>query len=157
MRVRAVIGPTPGGGEQVLLLAPGWRTADGSVDRRGDFGKLLLERRDQPGDALFDALDRDAPLPIALGDDHLDDLPAPGDEIGEQPGRFVGERKQVGLGRLDEAGDHRRIDRVGLGALAQRLGEMAHLRGVDDHQRQLRAAAATVSKPPVASRAIRSG
>ena len=80
------------GGDEVLLFSPGRRAADGSVDLRVDLGQLLLERRDQAGDALFDALDLRAPLPIALGDDHLDDLSAPRDELGEQPGRLVGER-----------------------------------------------------------------
>jgi hypothetical protein len=50
--------------------------------------------------------------------------------------RFVGERPHVRLGRLDEADDHARVDRIGLGALADRLGEMAHLRRIDDHHRQ---------------------
>ena len=61
------------------------------------------------------------------------------------------------LGRLDEAGDHRGIDRIGLGALAERLGEGADLRRIDHHHRQAgrrqRLAATTVSKPPVASTA----
>jgi hypothetical protein len=38
------------------------------------------------------------------------------------------------LGRLDEAGDHPSVDRIGLGALAYRLGEMTRLHGIDDHQ-----------------------
>jgi hypothetical protein len=124
------------GGEQVLLVAPCGRSADGGVDLRIDLGELLLERADQAGDALFDARDLDAPLPIALGDDHLDDLPSPRDEIAQQLGRFVGERTHVRLGRLDEAGDHQGVDRIGLGALADRLGEMTHLRRIDHHNRQ---------------------
>ena len=45
----------------------------------------------------MDALDRDALLQIALGDDHLDDLTPTRHEIAEQLGRFVGERTQYGL------------------------------------------------------------
>src|ERR1700677_195478 len=93
------------GGEQVFLVAPCGRSADARIDFCVDLGELLLERGDQAGDALFDALDRDAPLAIALGDDHLNDLAAPRDEVGKQLGRFVGEWTQVRLGRLDEAGD----------------------------------------------------
>jgi len=124
------------GGKQVFLFSPGRRAANAGIDFRIDLSQLLLERGDQPGDALADAFDLSPPLSIALGDDHLDDLSAARDEVGEQLGRFVGERTQFRPGRLDEAGDHRRVDRVGLGALADRLGEMAHLRGIDDHQRQ---------------------
>jgi hypothetical protein len=58
------------------------------------------------------------------------------DEVAEQLGRFVGERTHVRLGRLDEAGDHQGVDRIGLGALADRLGEVTHLRRIDHHHRQ---------------------
>ena len=34
---------------------------------------------------------------LAFGADHLDDLPAAGDEIGQQPGRLVGQRAGSGL------------------------------------------------------------
>ena len=81
------------GSEQVLLVAPYGRTVIGSVDLRINLGQLPLERGDQAGDALFDALDLNAPLPIALGDHHLDDLTPTRDEIAKQLGRFVGERQ----------------------------------------------------------------
>jgi hypothetical protein len=58
-------------------------------------------------------------------------------------------------------GDHRGIDRIGLGPLAERLGKSTDLRRVDHGERQARGAprlaATTVSKPPVASRATRGG
>ena len=97
MSVRAVIGPTPERRRGGPLLAPCWRSAHGSVDFRVNLGEFLLQRGDQAGDALADPTDRDALLPIALGDDHLNDLAAPRDELGEQLGRFVGEGTQVGL------------------------------------------------------------
>ena len=43
---------------------------------------------------------------------------------------------QLRLGRLGKMRDHRGIDRIGLGALAERLGEGAHLRRIDHHHRQ---------------------
>jgi hypothetical protein len=70
------------------------------------------------------------------GDDHLDDLPPTGDQIGEHASLFVGQRADLGVGGFDEAGNHRRVDRVGLGALAERLGKGPDLGGVDHHHRQ---------------------
>ena len=77
-------------------------------------------------------------LALALGHDHLDDLAPAGDEIGQQPGGFIGHRPRLGPGRLGEVGDHRGIDRVGLGPLADRLGEGADLRRIDHDDRQPR-------------------
>ena len=62
-------------------------------------------------------------LALALSPDHLDDLPSASDEIGEQPGRLVGQRAGLGSSRLGETGDDRSIDRIGLGALSERPGE----------------------------------
>jgi hypothetical protein len=99
------------GGDEVLLLAPSRGAADGSVNIRIDLGQFFLERRDEAGDALFDVPVLDAPLPIALGDDDLDDLPAPRDEIGEQLGRFVGERAPAWSPRRSWRSSERRSDR----------------------------------------------
>ena len=72
-----------------------------------------------------------------------------------------GRGRSSGLVACGEVGDHGGIDRVGLGALAERLGEVAHLRRIDDHdaagRRRPERAAATVSKPPVASTATSIG
>ena len=95
----------------------------------------FCKRLEQAGDALLAS----APAPVhalLLGDDHLDDLAPAGDEIGQQPASRVGQRPDLGLRRRDETGDHRGIDRIGLGALADRLGEGAHLRRIDHHHRQ---------------------
>jgi hypothetical protein len=77
-------------------------------------------------------------LALAIGDDHLDDLSASSDKIGQKPGLFVRHRPDVRFGRLDEMGDHRRVDRIGLGPFAERLGESAHLRQIDHDDRQAR-------------------
>ena len=50
--------------------------------------------------------------------------------------RRVGQRPQPGPGGGGKVGDHRGVDRVGLGAPAERAGEVAHLRRVDHHDRQ---------------------
>ena len=75
-------------------------------------------------------------LALALGDDHVDDLPPARHQIGQQPRGFIGQRPRLGLGGLREMRNHSRIDRVGLGPLADRLGEGAHLGRIDDHNRQ---------------------
>jgi hypothetical protein len=61
-----------------------------------------------------------------------------GDEIGQQPRRFVGQWAHLWLGRLGEVGDDGSIDGIGLGTLPDRLGEGADLRRIDDHHRQAR-------------------
>ncbi len=115
------------GGEEVLLLAPSGRAAHGVVDVRLHGREFPLEGGQQPGDALLQALFGQALLPLALGDHHLDDLPAPGDESSEEPRLGVGQRPDLRLGGFKEVGDDAGIDRIGLGPLAERLGEAADL------------------------------
>ena len=55
------------------------------------------------------------------GEQIFDDPPSAADEIGEKLSGRVGKRARLGLRGLSEASDHRRVDRVGLGPLAERL------------------------------------
>ena len=91
-------------------------------------------------------------LALALGADHLDDLPAARDEIGQQPRGLIGQRPRLGLGCLGEMGDHGGVDRIGLGALADRLGEGADLGRIDDDDRQ---PCGRQGRPPRPSRSLR--
>ena len=86
-----------------------------------------MQRGDETGDAFLQAIFDQALLALVLGDDPLDDLASPSHKIGQKPGLFVGHRPDVRFGRLDEMGDHRRVDRVGPGSFAERLGESARL------------------------------
>ena len=81
------------GGQQVLLLAPGRRTAHAIADLGVEFGEFLLQHADHPPDALAQARHGDSLLALAFGPDHLDDLPPSGDEIGKQSCRFVRQRR----------------------------------------------------------------
>jgi len=47
-------------------------------------------------------------------------LAPPRDQMGEKSCRFIRHLPQLRLGRLGEVGDHRRINWVGLGPLAER-------------------------------------
>lgn len=146
-------------GQQILRFAPGRRAAHGVVDVSVDACKLALEGFQEPGNALLHSPGC-PPLAPALGADHVDDLPAAGDEIGEQAGRLVGQRPRLGPGGGGEVGDDGGIDGVRFGAPARCLGECAHLGRVDDDERQPRGGqrrGGTVSKPPVASRATSAG
>ena len=109
-------------GQQLLLLAPGRRAAHGLVDVGLEAGELLLQRGEQAGDALLQTRLGQALLPLPLGDDHLDDLPAAGDEIGQQPRLRIGQRPNLRLRRLDEVGDDAGVDRIGLGPLGRAPG-----------------------------------
>jgi hypothetical protein len=71
-----------------------------------------------------------------LGIDHVDDLAAAGDEIGQQAALRVGWRHGLDDGRDGEAGQHGGINRIGLGALAKGIGEGSHLGRVDHRHRQ---------------------
>jgi len=67
---------------------------------------------------------------------HLDDLAPAGDEIGEKLRGLVRQDANRRPRRFDEAGDDGGVDRIGLGAFAERLCVVADLRGIDDDDRQ---------------------
>src|SRR6476660_835832 len=122
-------------GEQILFLAPGWRTTHGIVNLTVDTRELTLERLQEPADALPDA--GISPfLTLSLCTDHVDDLTPAGNEIGKLLGGLVGQRPWCDAGRLAEVGDHLSIDLVGLGALTDGFGEGADLRRIGDRDRQ---------------------
>jgi hypothetical protein len=88
--VRAITGPTPGTEtSRSLLLAPGRRAAHGIVDLAVDIGEHFLECLAQTRDAFLQALVDGAPLALAFGPHHLDDLAAPRDKIGEELRRCI--------------------------------------------------------------------
>ena len=116
-----MVGPTPGTEASRSSFSRQAGEPHRFVDVGLEAGELLLQRGEQTGDAFLQALFDQALLALALGDDHLDDLASPSDKIGQKPGLFVGHRPDVRFGRLDEMGDHRRVDRVGLGSFAERL------------------------------------
>ena len=86
---------------------------------------MLLE----PGGRAF--------FPLALGSDHLDDLPSAGDEIGQQLGFRTGQRPRLEPGGLGEVSHEASVDRVGLGALTDGRGEGAHLDRLDHGHRRV--------------------
>ena len=73
---------------------------------------------------------------LAFAADHLDDLPAPGDQFAEPTRGFVRQRPRLRLDGLGEARDRLRVQPIGLGQPAGGAGEVADLARVDDHQRQ---------------------
>ncbi len=78
----------------------------------------------------------DAAAALSFGRHHLDDLAAPCDEIGEEPGRGVRQGPDLGPGGAGELGDDGGVDPVGLGVPLGRLGVGPDLRRIDDHERQ---------------------
>ena len=113
------------------------KAADRLVDVGLEAGELLPAARRADGRCFSAGADQ-ALLALALGeDDHLDDLASPSDKIGQKPGLFVGHRPGCPVWPPRRNGrDHRRVDRVGLGSFAERLGEGAHLRRIDHDDRQ---------------------
>src|SRR5262245_4832336 len=70
--------------KQVFLLAPSWRAPHGIVDVRIEAGQFLLQRLEEPCDALAQMRDRQARRTLPFGPDHLDDLPPASNEISQQ-------------------------------------------------------------------------
>jgi hypothetical protein len=78
----------------------------------------------------------DTLLALAFGDEHLEDLPAPADQLCEQPRGFVRDPARLGFYSFGKAGDDKGIDGIALGPLADRLREVPHLRRIHHRQRQ---------------------
>ena len=126
------------GGEQVFGGPPGGRAADGVVEVGLDPAELLLQPDDMGLDAAGQLGVAELAAALALAADHLDQLPAPGDELAELPCGRVRQQPRLRPDRLGEAGDGLGIEAVGLGEPAGRTGEVADLARVDDGQRQPR-------------------
>ena len=63
-------------------------------------------------------------------------MPPSSQQFAELARFIIAQRARRRIGSDDKAGDHRGVDLVGLGPLAQRPGKLAHLRRIDDHHRQ---------------------
>jgi len=124
--------------QQVFLLPPHRRTANGVVDAGVEYREFLFEGLDETGCALLQHTAWKLAFPLPLRHDHLDDLPASGDKLRQQAGIFIGQRPDFRFGGFHEAGDHGGVDRIGLGSLAQSLSEGAHLSRIDHDNRQTR-------------------
>ena len=69
---------------------------------------------------------------ILLHADHLDDLASSRDQFAEPLRLLRGDRPRLRTDFLGEDGDDLRVDRVGLGELAQGAGEVSDLARIDD-------------------------
>ena len=130
----------PGTGLRSRSLAsrpsPG-ESADLIVDLRIDFAQLLLQGRDQCGRwsrLSRGSIRRPGASRTSAGTRCRHDLPG-GGRPARGDGFVAAGRTRLRPGRLHEAGDHLRVDRVGLGPLAQSPREGADLGRVDHHQR----------------------
>jgi hypothetical protein len=71
-----MVGPTPGTEASKSSFSRQAGEPRTAVDVGLEAGELLLQRGEQTGDAFLQALFDQALLPLASGDDHLDDLSA---------------------------------------------------------------------------------
>ena len=107
-----------------------------------DWYKVLVERLDRvidaikPGNTTADAAQH---FPPASKWGYQEEAELLTLEIGQQPRRLIRHRPHLGLGRFGKAGNHMRVDRIGLGALPERLGVSPHLGRIDHDHRQTRA------------------
>jgi hypothetical protein len=108
--------------------------ADGIVDVGLQRREFRLQGRQQTGHTLLQRLAGQALLALTLGDDHVDDLTAPCEQIGQTLGIGIAQRPHGRLGRCDEVGNDASVQRIGLGALTQCQSKGANLSGSDnDH------------------------
>src|SRR5215831_3971492 len=125
IRVREIAGPT-----------------EGTEDSRSSFSRQAGEPRTASSMSLStlessrSSAEIGPVLTLPLRADHVDDLTTAGDEIGELLGGLVRQRPWYDTRCLAKVSDHGGIDRVGLGALADGLGEGADLPRVGDRNRQ---------------------
>ena len=106
------------------------------VDIGVDGVEFLFEEGDMAVDRPDEPLVHGAATAVGLHADHLDNLPTSGDEFAQRPG--VRSRHRANL-RPDLVGEQRNdlgVDGVGLGELAERLGEAPDLARIDDGERQ---------------------
>lgn len=123
-----------------------------------DVGELFLKGLQQSPDALG-CTGRRSLKALVFRTDHGDDLPTTGNEIGQRFGVGVGKRPQVWSGGFCKASDDSRIDWSVLARLPSARAKArtwAGLATTTGSVAAARAATTTVSKPPVASMAIRS-
>src|SRR5205823_10533025 len=97
---RGLIGDAGHRGEEIFGLAPSRRATDQLADIVGKLLQLTLQDLDVAGQTLADTHIAGALLALALGDQHLDDLTPPRDQLTEQPRRLIGDRPRFGLYRF---------------------------------------------------------
>ena len=122
--------------EQLVLDPPQGAGLDAVLQLGVLVDQLAFEPADVGLEAAAHPASRRDPAPLALGLEHLLQLPPSREQGGELLRRPVGERMGRGLDAGREGGEDLGIDRVGLGQAAQRLGEGAHLARIDDRHRQ---------------------
>ena len=153
--------------QELVLRAPVGTVLDAGLQ----FGLKSLAFLLEPGDVRLDAGAQGGSggaQALALGDQHREQLPAPGEQLTQVPGLGVGQRTQRHWDGLGEVGQDGGVERVGLGQPAAGAGEVAHLaraksrtwRGLTSATGNPAAASAATSgcsRPPVASSTIRAG
>ena len=73
---------------------------------------------------------------VAFHADHLDQLPAPGDQFGQNLRLDLGNGARFGADAFGKQGDDLGIERVGLRQAPGSAGEIADLAGIEHGQRQ---------------------
>jgi hypothetical protein len=135
--VRALTGPTPGTERSSSSFAcqTALSRTHRPVELTLDLGQGLLQPAEVGVDPpVHERLGRLAP--VALGGEHLEQLPSPHHQGPEVPGGLVRQGPHRRPHRLGEAGDHRRVEAVGLCQPARGAGEGAHPARVDHRHRQ---------------------
>jgi hypothetical protein len=128
-------GDTPDAGgalNELVLGTPDGALANGVAQVRIDALELVLKPRDMSLDLLFDVGVGRLAQPIALGRDHVDNLPATGDMRFKASERGIRDWTRLGANAITEKGKDLGINGVCFGQSAQSPGEIANLAWIDD-------------------------
>ena len=112
--------------QQPGLFRPQRRTPNRLLQGGIEFGQLFAQPAHVRGNAPIKAWSG-AAVPIALGREHFDNLPAAGDQCHQFPALGVGQGPGIRLDQFCEMGQDAGIDRVGLGQPAGGTRKVAHL------------------------------
>jgi hypothetical protein len=123
--------------EQVVLLSPDGTLADSRTQLAIELGQLLA----QPADMQLDTRPHrfiGTRQAVLLGRQHLDELAPSGTERAQSLRGLVGKLTRFRPHGLRKAGEHLRIEPLGLRQSPERLGKRADLARIDDLHRQRR-------------------
>jgi hypothetical protein len=118
--------------QQIVLGPPDRALLDEPAEVAIDLSQFALEPADVRANTAGDGGAGEAQA-VALGGEHLEQLPAAGEHRIEGLGRLIGQRPGCGAHPLGEERERLGVNRIGLGELPRRPGEIAHLPRIGDH------------------------
>jgi hypothetical protein len=125
------------GAEQPCLFRPQRRSPNRLLQGNIELGQLFAQPTDVRGNGTVNTLGC-APVPIALGGEHFDNLPAPCGQCHQFPALRVWQWPGLRLDKFGEMRQYPGVDRIGLRQPAGGASKVAYLARIDHCYRQTR-------------------